>query len=113
MIGWCGAERIGKHAAKIARTHGDTFGESVDTEILMQMLEQPVDHFAHAAFAARLRVERRRKLRLIAWPLDVHDQLAGNGQGSMGAEVFLDQGEGQIDARGQAARGIVFSITHE
>lgn len=86
-------------AGEVAGREPGAGGERFDGEVVAGVLGDPVLDLAQRFAAGGLRGELRTELGLVAGPPQKDDEVAGDGERDLPAEVLLDQGEGEIDAR--------------
>ncbi len=84
--------------ARLGRQRG---GGEVVAQVRGDVVDGPLDQ----AVGRGRRVDEHAHLRLVAGPLQVGDQVAGDGPGQFGAVVLLDEGQGEIERGGDAGRG--------
>ena len=103
--------RLGlEHPVQVAHAHpggrchrgGGVFVGGIGQDRIHQGPQRPV--------VRRRGAQRRRELGLAAGAVHEHHQLAGRFPGCPDAEVILDHGEGQVDARADARRGQVAAV---
>lgn len=80
-------------------------GERLDGEVLAGVFGDPLLDLAQRLASGRLRGELGAELGLAARAPQEHDQMAGDDEGGLAAEVLLDEREGEVDAGGDARGG--------
>jgi hypothetical protein len=91
----------------------DPPGQGLDGQIRGQAPGHPRLEFAERLAVRGLQFERGAELRLTAGSADEDDQVPGDGQGRLPAEVFLDQGEGEVDTGRDPGRGVHVPVPDE
>ncbi|ARX87808.1 hypothetical protein SMD44_07290 [Streptomyces alboflavus] len=79
--------------------------EGLHAQVSPGMLGDPLLDLAQRLTAGRLRRQLGAELRLVAGAAQEHDEVARDGQRRVPAQVLLDEGERQVDARRDARRG--------
>jgi hypothetical protein len=95
----------GEGAGELARRQAGPLGQRLDRQVGRRVLGDPLLHLAERLPLRELGGELRAELRLAAGAAQEHDQLAGDGEGGVAAEVVLDQGEREVDAGRDPGRG--------
>ena len=97
-------------AGEAARAHRGPTGEHGDGEVLVEVVGQPALQLGDRVGAGGPGGELRAELGLAAGAAHEDDQPAGDGVGELGAVVVLDEGEGEVDAGGDAGRGPAVAV---
>jgi len=85
-------------ASKVARAHRGALGKTLHGERLGEMAAHPADQLDEAP-GPSAKLDEGRELRLDAWPALVNDKLLRDAPADIRAEIVLDQGDRQVDAR--------------
>ncbi len=102
-----------EHAGQVAGADPDPRGERVQAVVGGRIGLDGVLHHPEDRCLRRRSLERGGELRLPAGPLHVHHQRTGHLPGQVRAVVVLDQGEREIDARGDTGRGVGGAVLDE
>jgi hypothetical protein len=100
-------------SGEVARADAHAFGEAVDGEVFAKMFEHPDLQLAKGLRGDGLAGEHVAVLRLSAGTYKEHDELAGDGERGFVAVVLFDEGKGEVDAGGDAGRGVDGAIAEE
>ncbi len=104
---------LAEHAGEVARAHVHPRRQAFDVEVLAEMLGDPLDQVGEAFAAAGLAGEQLAELRLPARPLHEHHHVPRHLHGAGMAVVFLEQGQHQVDAGGDAGGGPELAVVDE
>lgn len=85
-------------AGEVAGREPGTGGERLHGEVPVGVLADPLLEVAQRLPAGGLGGQLGTELGLVAGAAQKDDQMAGDGEGHVPAEVLLDQGERQVDA---------------
>ena len=88
-------------------------GERLDGEVVARVLGDPLLDLAQWLALGGLGGELRAELGLVARAAQEDDEVAGDGEGDVPAEVLLDQGEREVDARGDPGGRGDLSVAYE
>src|SRR5262249_39226818 len=113
ILSRCHAHLAGEDPGEVARAHGYAAGQALDRVVLLWVLDHVGLQLAQRLVLGELHRELGAELRLPARALEEEDQLARGGERDVAAEVFFDQGERKVHARGYAGRGVEVAFLHE
>lgn len=102
---------VAEGAGEVARGEAGAGGERLHGQVVGRVLGDPALHLPQGIAAGGLRGELGAELGLVARPAQEHHQVAGDGQGGVPVQVLLDQGQREVDARGDAGRGGDVAVT--
>ncbi len=108
--GRAGLRREG--AGEVPRAHRGAVGQALDGQRLGEVRPHPLHQPGEAA-RPPAQLHEGRELRLPAGPAPVDDELLRRPAGGLRAEVVLDEGQGQVDAGGDAGRGPDVAVPDE
>src|ERR1700761_8617816 len=100
-----GLELVVEQPRQVARADVGQRGERGQRVVAGRIGGQGVAQQAQRRGTRQRRPQRRRELRLAAGTLQEDNQGAGDVTGKLSAVVAFDQGEGEVDAGGDAGRG--------
>src|SRR5260221_3498292 len=103
---WRDSDFAREHAREVARAHGDPAGQILDREIRRRMIENERLQLAQWLALRYLNRELGAELCLAARPAQEHDELPRHRERHLTAEILFDQRQGEIDAGGDAGRGV-------
>ena len=86
-------------AGEVAGREPGAGGERLDGQVVVGVLGDPLLDLAQRFALRRLRGQLGAELGLVARAPQEDDQVAGDGERGVAAEVLLDEREGEVDAR--------------
>jgi hypothetical protein len=103
-----------KEPREIARAHGHTIRQGFDAEIFPRVTEDPGLQFLYlwpAPYFPEFHMSA--ELGLPAGAVGKNHHRPGDGERNFPAEILFDQGQGEIDPRGDPARGVDMPVASE
>src|SRR5512144_575265 len=102
-----------KESREIAGAHRHPIRKTRDFEILGRIGDNPCLQFTNVAAVLCFRLQKRAELRLAARPPQKDDHRTRDETGNISTKIFLNEGQGHIDPRGNPARGVDIPVADE